>query len=132
MKYKYKSALVWKTQTAAFVEKIGQVQNIFFVNLFSPREIKKKKFDKALPCKRFLTELELFLKIWQELSQNWITHTAFHHIWNFLGSLHDRDPGLVNVLKTLCFLRQEKITYFLYFSKEGRAQHCNFQNVNKV
>ena len=75
-----------------------------------PRE--DETFLLQVPCQRFLADLQLFQKVGQKLDHRVITHTAVHHVWLLVSSLHDLHPGFVNVAEALCFLWRDTISQF--------------------
>ena len=52
-----------------------------------------------------LADLQLLQQVRQELGQGVVTHAALHHVGVLVGTLHDLLPRLVNVGKTLGFLK---------------------------
>ncbi len=54
---------------------------------------------------RLLTDLQLFEKMWQELTESVVTHAADDNIGVLVSAHHDLMPRLVNVAETFRFLK---------------------------
>jgi hypothetical protein len=58
---------------------------------------------------RLLTDFELLQKMWQQLTQSVIAHTALHNVGSLVSALHDLLPRFVDIAESFGFLQFRKI-----------------------